>query len=201
MPEEVDREKRTTLRQFAALGAVGPLAGLVNGDGEESLSRDAITGYLSATPGAHFSKLRDDLTLSTGEAQHHLGRLVEAGAVESVKDGEYRRFFLTDTFDEFEKAALGYLRRDTPRAMVVELLLDPDANGAELAERVDVSRATVSTYAAELSERGLLSRTDGYAVERPETVLLLLSRYADSFGPDARRLAERADSLVRYRPD
>ncbi len=195
--EGVDREKRTTLRRFAALGAVGPLAGLAKE--EESLPREAITGYLSATPGAHFSKLRDDLKLGTGEAQHHLRSLAGKGAVESVKDGDYKRFFPTGEFDAFEKIALGYLRRDTPRGMVVELLRNPDATGAELAAELDVSRATISNYAAELEEKGLLSREDGYAVERPETVLLLLVRYADSFGPETRALAREADDLLSYR--
>jgi len=195
--EGVDREKRTTLRRFAALGAVGPLAGLAKG--EESLSREAIAGYLSATPGAHFSKLRDDLKLGTGEAQHHLRQLGESGAVESVKDGEYRRFFPTGEFDAFEKVALGYLRRDTPRGMVVELLQNPDATGTELADALGVSGATVSNYAAELEEKGLLSRTDGYTVERPETVVVLLVRYADSFGAETQALAREADELLTYR--
>jgi predicted transcriptional regulator len=195
--EGVDREKRTTLRRFAALGAVGPLAGLAKE--EEPLPREAITGYLSATPGAHFSKLRDDLKLGTGEAQHHLRQLAEKGAVESVKDGDYRRFFPTGEFDAFEKVALGYLRRDTPRGMVVELLRNPDATGAELADALGVSGATVSNYAAELEDRGLLSRADGYAVEHPETVVVLLTRYADSFGAETKTLAREADELLTYR--
>jgi predicted transcriptional regulator len=203
MPEEgVDREKRATLRQFAALGAAGPLSRFADGDGEggEPLPREAITGYLAATPGAHFSKLRDDLHLGTGETQHHLRRLIDEDTVESVRDGDYRRLFLAGEFDAFEQVALGYLRRDTPRGMVIELLSNPGASGADLADALGVSRATVSNYAAELEERGLLAREGGYSLERPETVLLLLTRYADSFGPAARDLAAGADALVSYDP-
>ena len=71
----VDEEKRATLKRFAAVGAVSPLARLSGDDAGESDARDAIVGYLSTTPGAHFSKLRDDLRLGTGETQHHLERL------------------------------------------------------------------------------------------------------------------------------
>jgi predicted transcriptional regulator len=63
-----------------------------------------------------------------------------------------------------------------------------------------VSRPTVSKYAADLEEAGLLDRTDGYSVRRPETLLALVVRHADSFGPEAAALADRADSLVRYDP-
>ncbi|MFB6105442.1 MAG: winged helix-turn-helix transcriptional regulator [Halobacteriaceae archaeon] len=204
MVDRVDEDKRATLRRFAALGAASPLARLADsrqGDAEsENLSREAITGYLATNPGAHFSKLRDDLQLGTGEAQHHLRRLLDAGAIESYRDGDYKRFYPADRFTSFEKVALGYLRRDTPRGMLVELLRTPDATGADLADRLGVSRATVSKYAAELAATDLLTREDGYAVRRPESILVLLVRYADSLGDDAAALAGEADGLVSYDP-
>lgn len=197
----VDTEKRATLRRFAALGAVGPLARLAEGDRDGSSdTRDAIVGYLSTTPGAHFSKVRDDLSLGTGEAQHHLRRLVEVGAVESFRDGEYRRFVLAGRFSTQEKRALGYLRRTTPRGMLVALLRDPETTASDLAERVGVSRPTVSKYAKELEGAGLLSRTEGYALVEPERLLTLIVRYADSFDGESVALADDAASLVRYDP-
>jgi predicted transcriptional regulator len=199
--DEVDESKRATLRRFAALGAASPLVGLASATDSDSDAPEAITGYVSATPGAHFSKIRDDLQLGTGETQHHLRRLEGNGAMESRKDGDYRRYFPAGRFSEFEQVALGYLRRETPRGMVVALLENPDASASEVAERVGVSRPTVSTYARKLDEAGLLSREDGYAVRTPETLLFLLVRYADSFGEDAARLAENADELVTYDPE
>ncbi|GAD53806.1 transcriptional regulator, ArsR family [Halarchaeum acidiphilum MH1-52-1] len=195
----IDESKRATLRRFAAVGAASPLVGLT-GDSGESDVRDAIGGYLTTTPGAHFSKLRDDLQLGTGEAQHHLRRLLDADAVESYRDGDYRRFYPAGEFADFEKVALGYLRRETPRSMLVALLRDPDADGGTLAEAAGVSRGTISKYAAELEGVGLLDRAGGYAITRPETVLVLVLRYADSFGSDAAALAREADGLLTYEP-
>ena len=198
----VDEDKRATLRRFAALGAASPLAGLVGDDGSDdaggSDAPDAIAGYLAATPGAHFSKIRDDLKLGTGETQHHLRRLQREGVVESRRDGDYRRFFPADRFSTFEQVALGYLRRATPRGMLVALLLDPDASASDLADRLDVSLPTVSKYAGELESAGLLDREGGYTVEHPETLITLIVRYADSFGPEGVRLAAAADDLVQY---
>jgi len=197
----VDERKRATLRRFAALGAAAPVVGFperASADPGDSAARDAIAGYLAATPGAHFSKIRDDLQLGTGEAQHHLRRLEEAGVIESYADGDYKRFVPAGRFDEFERTALGYLRRPTPRGMLVELLSTPEATASELAGTLDVSAPTVSKYAGELETAGLLSREDGYAVERPETVLVLLVRYADSFDGRAAELAATADELISY---
>ena len=148
MPEEgVDESKRSTLRRFAAIGAASPLARFQPDDRSDSDAPDGIAGYVAATPGAHFSKLRDDLQLGTGETQHHLRRLVREGILESRKDGDYRRYFPADRFSEFEQVALGYLRRETPRGMLVALLRDPALTASGLADRLTVSTPTVSSTA------------------------------------------------------
>ena len=196
----VDADKRATLRRFAAVGAASPLTSLADGDGDEGDVRTAIRGYLSSTPGAHFSKLRDDLRLGTGETQHHLRALEEAGTVESRKDGDYRRFYPAERFSEFEQIALGHLRRETPRGMVIQLLRSPGMTGADLATELGVSAATVSKHASRLAEDGLLSAEDGYAIRNPEIVLTLLVRYADSFGEIAAAFAAEADTFIRFDP-
>jgi predicted transcriptional regulator len=125
---------------------------------------------------------------------------VDAGTIDSRRDGDYRRFYPAGRFSEFEQVALGYLRRSTPRGMLVELLRDPSTTGGEIADALGVSRATVSAHAKDLDEAGLLSREGGYAVRRPETLITLLVRYADSFGPEAVAFAGEAAELVRYDP-
>ena len=197
---DVDETKRTTLRRFAALGAASPLVSIAGASESESDTPEAIAGYVAATPGAHFSKIRDDLKLGTGETQHHLRQLESDGTVESRKDGDYRRYFPAGRFDTFQQVALGYLRRETPRGLLVALLEDPDRSAGEIADHLGVSRPSVSKCAAQLEEAGLLSRHDGYTVENAEILLLLLVRYADSFGEDAARLAESAPELIEYEP-
>lgn len=199
--EPVDRDKRTTIRRFAALGAVSPL-GVLDGnstDRDAADTRRAIAGYLATTPGAHFSKVRDDLSLGTGETQYHLRKLVDAGAIESQTDGEYRRYFPAGRFGAFERTALGYLRRETSRRVILALLVDPELSGRDLADRLDVSTATVSRTAAELADVGLLSREDR-TIERPETLIALLVRYAESFDEETRAFADRIDDLIAYDP-
>lgn len=196
----IDENKRATLRRFAAIGAASPLAVVSGEDVEDSDVRSAITGYLATTPGAHFSKIRDDLKLGTGETQHHLRYLLDAGAVETVRDGDYKRFYTAGRFDDFEKIALGFLRRETPRGILVSLLGDPDRTAGEIATRLDVSPASVSAAAAELERAGLLDRDGGYSVNDPETLLTLLVRYAESFDDETVEFADSASRLFRYDP-
>lgn len=200
MTDGFDERKRETLRRFAAVGAAAPLVGTARGDDDDNETRAAIRGYVPTTPGAHFSKLRDDLKLGTGEAQHHLRKLEAAGEVESTKDADYRRYFPADRFDALDKRALGYLRRETPRGVVLALLRDPDATGAELASALGVSRPAISAAAADLEAAGLLDRSDGYALTEPERLLALVVRYADSFDAAAVALADDAASLIAHDP-
>jgi predicted transcriptional regulator len=200
MSEGVDENKRATLRRFAALGAATSLSGLLEQPASADVGvREAILGYLNTVPGAHFSKLRDDLQLGTGETQHHVQRLLETGAIASRRDGDYRRFFPADRFSATEQVALGYLRRETPRGMVLELLATPSATGGELATALDVSSSTISKHAAELAEAGLLERENGYALTQPELLLVLLLRYADSFDERTVAFAARAADLIEFR--
>ena len=200
MSEGIDTEKRATLRQFAALGAISPLARVIDTRSEhDSDAREAIIGYITATPGAHFSKIRDDLGLGTGETQHHIRRLIESGAIESLRDGDYRRFYPASQFSAFEQIALGYLRRATPRGMVIELLRDPAITGSEIATTLGVSPPTISKYASELTEAGLLRRTEGYTLVQPEVLLLLLVRYANSFDKNTVLFAQEAATLITVR--
>jgi predicted transcriptional regulator len=199
-PGGVDEDKRATLRRFAALGAASPFVGAASAAESESDAPGAIAGYVAATPGAHFSKLRDDLQLGTGETQHHLRQLERQDAVESRKDGDYRRYFPAGRFTEAEQVALGYLRRDTPRGIVLALLREPGQGATDLADRLDVSRPTVSKYAVELDGAGLLDRDGGYELRDPTTLLVLVVAYADSFGEEAAAVAADAPDLLRYDP-
>ena len=63
----VDQSKRATLRRFAALGAASPLVGIASARESNSDRPEELPGYLSAPPGAYFSKIRDDLQLGTAE--------------------------------------------------------------------------------------------------------------------------------------
>jgi predicted transcriptional regulator len=175
--------------------------GLASASDSDSEAPDAILGYLTATPGAHFSKIRDDLQLGTGETQHHLRRLESEGTIESRKDGDYSRYFPAGRFTDFEQVALGYLRKQTPRGMLAALLEAPDTTSSDLSDELDVSRATVSKHAAAMETDGLIARDGGYEVQRAETLLMLLVQYADSFDGRAVELAGSADDLVTYEPE
>ena len=196
----IDEDKRATLRQFAAAGAAlsGGVVGTAAADDE---TKDALVGYLTAHPGVHFSKLRDDLTLGTGETQYHLRQLVDAGTIVTEKDGDYRRYYPAGQFSAFERRALGWLRRETPQAIVLELLVAPTASASTIAAAVGVADSTIRSHVTALADAGVLERTTaGYRVKQPETVITLVVRYADSLGDRAVAFGDRVPELIEHAP-
>lgn len=205
MPDgEIDGEKRATLQRFAALAVALP----VLNDGERSKSsengtgkvRRALVGYITSHPGTHFSKIRDDLHLATGEAQYHLNYLASDGEIESIRDGEFRRFFIASEFTDRERVLLGYLRRETLCRLLIAVLKMPDATGRELATEIGVSPSTVSSYATQMTERGIFAEGDGYELSEPERLITLLIRFGPTLGRDATSFGREATEYIQYSP-
>ena len=80
--------------------------------------------------------------------------------------------------------------------MILAPLRNPGMSGNELAGALDVSAPTISKYASELANAGLLARDDGYVLNQPETLVVLIIRYADSFDAETMAFAAEAADLI-----
>lgn len=201
-----DANKRQTLRHVAAIGAVTPLFSMgtaaASEDGEDSDRRERIAHYVLSAPGSHFSKIRDDLSLGTGETQYHLDRLASESIIESRKDGDFRRYYAAHMFDSFEKRALAALRRETPRSVILQLLASPHDSPGTIATKLDLSPAAISKTARHLEEEQLLTRTNGmYAIDDPEHLIVLLVRFGDSFDADVHEFIQDVPSYIKWIQD
>lgn len=195
-----DAEKRETLRQFAAVGAVGPLAaaGRVADVEPASDRRATVLEYVEHNPGLHFSQLRDDLDLGTGETQYHLRKLESAGAVVSHPDGDYRRLFPAGVFTMAERQILSALRRGTHGGVLIGATSAPGIAAGDLADALGISTPAVSRAAGDLADADLLVRDGGrYRATDPESVVGLVAQYGESF--DDRTVAAALDAVEELR--
>lgn len=194
-----DSEKRQTLRRFAAVGAVGPFAATerLRLPDPTPERRVAVLEHIRQTPGVHFSQLRDDLDLGTGETQYHLRRLESADRIVSHEDGTYRRLFIAGTFDEQQRAILSVLRRRTHGAILVAGLQAPPISPGNLAESLSISTPAVSRAAGELEEMGMIERRDGtYHVRHRKTVQVLIEAYANTLDEPIESMARNNNVLT-----
>lgn len=142
-----------------------------------SETRDRIRRHVVSSPGIHFNQLGRELNLATGQLQYHLHRLLRADAIVAESIGG-RTHYYEPRFDQWERRAIAYLRRETARAVLVTLLAEGQSRPATIADRLDLARSTVSWHLSKLRDHGLVERSDErpttYAVTYPERTARLL---------------------------
>ncbi len=102
-------------------------------------TRTQIYNYISANPGVQFRAVCASLCLPVGLAQYHLGVLVKSGLVSFVRDGRYKRFFISKRFTKREIAAICLLRRKTVKSIFEALLSKKELAHGKLADEVGVT--------------------------------------------------------------
>ena len=130
-------------------------------------TRDWVRRHICETPGVHFNQVERDLDIATGQAQYHLRRLVNDGEliVERIADQAH---YSDPTSDLWERRALAFLRRETAREIVLRLHADGPRCPETLATELDLARSTVSWHVSNLSDAGIVTKSD----DRPMTVTL-----------------------------
>ncbi len=160
--------------------------------------RERVHQHVEANPGVHFTAVRDDLDIATGQAQYHLRKLVRAGDV-VAEDIRGQKHFFDQSYDPWERRALAFARRETARALLAHLIEDGPLGAAELADRLDLSRSTVAWHVSSLADAGVVEKSYGdrgrvvVELARPEETRRLLGEVTPSL---ADRLVDRFTRLV-----
>jgi DNA-binding MarR family transcriptional regulator len=120
--------------------------------------RGTIYEYIRAHPGAHVRGIANDLGFATGDLQYHLSWLERHGYVETRKNGFYRFVYPSKMFSEKQEVLLGVLSQETPREILLSLLLEASVNQGELAKSLACSQPTISWHMERLVGLGVVSR-------------------------------------------
>lgn len=158
-------------------------------------TRDSIERHIHEDPGVHFNELVRTLDLAPGQVQYHIRKLGEHSAV--VTDDLFgRTHYYPPEYDEWERAALALLRRETSAEIVATLLDTGPSRPVDLAEKIGIARSTLAWHTERLVEAGLIEkRYDGHQlaiVDADRTAELLAT--ADPRLPE--RLVDRFTRLV-----
>ncbi len=102
-------------------------------------TRMQIYEYVNQNPGVQFRAVCAGLTLPVGLAQYHLGVLIKSGLVSFVRDGKYKRFFVSKKFSKKQIAAITMLRHKTAKRIFETLLNKKRLSHGRLANEVRIS--------------------------------------------------------------
>ncbi len=102
-------------------------------------TRSQIYNYISQNPGTQFRAVAAALCLPIGLAEYHLGVLVRAGLVSFVRDGRYKRFFVSKRFSKRETTLICLLRHKTAKRIFEALLSKKELTHCKLADEVAIT--------------------------------------------------------------
>jgi DNA-binding transcriptional ArsR family regulator len=102
-------------------------------------TRTQIYNYIEGNPGVQFRGICSALSLPVGLAQYHLGVLIKSGIVSFIRDGKYKRFFLSKKFSRKEMLTICLLRHRTTRKILETLLRKRRLSHGELAREISIT--------------------------------------------------------------
>lgn len=122
-----------------------------------SETRNRIADHINTHPGVHFNELVEVLDLAPGQVQYHIRRLAERNAV--IPEHLYgRTHYYSPEYNEFERATLALVRRETARDILASLLEQGPSRPEPLAADLDVARSTLEWHLDHLVEQGLVEK-------------------------------------------
>lgn len=139
-----------------------------------SSPREMIMGVIVLSPGLHFREIQRKVRMVNGALQHHLDVLSRRGALKSLRQGRYLRFFPI-WFDEAGMNLTGLLRHGTMRKISLYLLERPGASLKDISEHLALSISTVQWHLRRMEDLGAMTslnegRERGYHLKDMEEV-------------------------------
>jgi predicted transcriptional regulator len=153
-------------------------------------SRRRIYEFIATNPGTHVREMERGLDMQPGMLSYHLGYLEKRKLVRSEDDGHRKMFFLIDHFIEKDRRTLGALRQESPRRILMHLLVNGPTNFQNLQKEMGVAKSTLSYHLKRL--RGIkvievtkIEREMVYRLDDADRVADLLIGIKESLSSDA----------------
>jgi predicted transcriptional regulator len=122
-------------------------------------TRVEIYDFIKANPGVQFRGICDQLGLSIGLAEFHLGILKKAGLISFIRDGRYKRFFESKKFSQKEMELIALLRHDTARSIIKTMLEGKKISHSELARQLSITSQGLTWQMNRLKKDGIVQES------------------------------------------
>jgi predicted transcriptional regulator len=122
-------------------------------------TRAEIYDFIKANPGVQFRGICNQLGLSIGLAEFHLGVLKKAGLISFFRDGRYKRFFESKKFSQKEIEIISLLRHDTTRSILKTLVEGKTISHSELACQLSITSQGLTWQMNRLKKEDVIQET------------------------------------------
>ena len=119
-------------------------------------TRSQIFNHISQNPGVQFRAIASALCLPVGLAEYHLDVLGRSGLVSFIRDGRYKRLFVSKRFSISDMKLICVLRRQTPKKIFTVLLSKRQLSHGRLAAEVAVTSQALTWQMKTLKDTQLI---------------------------------------------
>jgi predicted transcriptional regulator len=147
-----------SLHEFSATVPIAVGAGL-HGNTSPPLqqpTRLEIYNCIKEHQGIHFRGICQTLELQVGVVQYHLGVLEHAGLINSVSDGQNKRYFEHSIFNKTDVTLVSLMRHDTTARILTCLAQNDTMLHRDIASHLGVSSQALSWQMKQLKQAGIV---------------------------------------------
>lgn len=163
-----------------------------------------VLQFIQENPGCHLRQIRQELKVSMGTAQYHLGLLEKAGRIASNRHGLFKYYFPVGIFQDNEKNLLEVLSHETTRDVLMFIIEQKNPTQTDIVNKIGVSAASISWHVKRLTELGIITEVKEGKYKRYQLrgdskplVALMRNYYPSLWDRWSNRLAEMFLSLSR----
>ncbi len=120
-------------------------------------TRHEIYSYIKDNPGVHFRGICDGLGLSVGVVQYHLNVLEHAGLINTVTDGQNKRYLEHSAFTKTDVQLTVLMRHNTTAKILVILAQNGSALHRDIACCLGISSQALTWQMNQLKNEGIVS--------------------------------------------
>ncbi|MDW7728232.1 MAG: winged helix-turn-helix transcriptional regulator [Candidatus Methanoperedens sp.] len=120
-------------------------------------TRLKILGHIKKNPGVNFSVISKETGVNRGTLSYHLKILEIHENIKAYKQRGYTKYFENHMkFSDDDKKVLQYLKQDTPRNIIENLIERPGVSRKDLSSAVGISGPAVTQYMEYLRADGVI---------------------------------------------
>ena len=150
------------------------------------ISRDTqIQQIIEQSPGIQFREIMRSSGLKNGVVSHYLRKLEKNGVINVNRGPRQSRFFPLHITEE-EAVVIKALRKQTPRDLLLALIVQDGLEFSQLVNEVKKSPSTVSLYLSELVKEGLV-KTKGISFKKKYYIKAteIVDKFIEDYRPTA----------------
>jgi predicted transcriptional regulator len=149
-------------------------------------TRRELYELITKFPGLHFREILRRLDISSGNLNYQLNYMMKHDMIVSIADGNLKRYYIIGKVKGKEKRILACLRNETARGLVLYLLLNPDSQFNELAQKFDLAPSKLAYHLKKLVKKDIIvkkkeGRITIYRAKDEDAIANVLITFRQSF--------------------